>query len=154
MVPGRVGPQRAGERSTAMKAVAAVLVVSAVLLGACGGGSSGVRSQKPPTTTTTASSSPPLTIGIICTTPTDAAQAFVAAWMAGDRGAAGRCATPVAVSTLFAHNGRGAGWTFQACGGPDPGVPVCTFAYSGGTARLTLNGTEAAGWMVAQVQLG
>jgi hypothetical protein len=135
-----------------MKTAAAVLVVSSVLLGACGGGSSGVQSQKP--TTTTAPSSPPLTIGIICTTPTDAAQTFVAAWMAGDRGAAGRCAAPGAVSTLFARNGHAAGWTFQACGGPDPGVPVCTFAYPGGTAQLTLNGTEAAGWKVAQVQLG
>jgi hypothetical protein len=136
-----------------MRAAAVVLVVSAVLLGACGGGSSGVQSQKPVTTTTTAASSPPLTVGIICMTPTDAAQAFVAAWMAGDQGAAGRCATPAAVSTLFARNGRGAGWTFQTCDGPDPGVPVCTFAYTGGTARLTLNGTEAAGWKVAQVQL-
>ena len=135
-----------------MRAAAGMLVVSAVLLGACGGGSTGVQTQKP--TATTTPSNPPLTIGIICTTPTDAAEAFVGAWMAGDRAAAGRCATPVAVSTLFARNGRGAGWTFQACRGPDPGVPVCTFAYPGGTARLTLNGTEAAGWKVAQVQLG
>ncbi len=138
-----------------MRAAAAVVLVAAVvLLGACGGGSTGVQSQKPTTTTTTVASSPPLTVGIICTTPTEAAQASVAAWMAGDRGAAGRCAAPGAVATLFASSGRGAGWAFQGCDGPDPGVPVCTYTYPGGNARLTLNGTEAAGWKVTQVQLG
>jgi hypothetical protein len=139
-----------------MRTASAVLVASAVLLGACGGGGgSGGQSQKPTTTTAAATgSSPALTVGIICTSPTDAAQAFVTAWLAGDRGAAGRCADPAAVSTLFARSGRGAAWTLQACVGPDPGVPVCTFAYPGGTARLTLEGTEAAGWKVAEVRRG
>ena len=55
--------------------------------------------------------------------------------------------------SLFAQPGHSAGWTFQTCGGPDPGVPVCSFAYPGGTARLTLQGTEAAGWSVDRVEL-
>jgi hypothetical protein len=55
---------------------------------------------------------------------------------------------------LFAHPGHAAGWTFQGCDGPDPGVPVCSFAYPGGVGRLTLQGTEAAGWSVDHVQLG
>jgi hypothetical protein len=88
-----------------------------------------------------------------CLTPTDAARAVVAAWIAGDRAAAGRCATPDAVATLFTRSGSTAGWTFQACDGPDPGVPVCTFTYPGGVGRLTLQGTEAAGWAVDQVEL-
>jgi hypothetical protein len=88
-----------------------------------------------------------------CATPTLAAHALVDSWIAGDRGRAAECATPDAVATLFAHPGHAAGWTFQGCDGPDPGVPVCTFAYPGGVGRLTLKGTEAAGWSVNQVQL-
>lgn len=134
----------------------AVAVLAAVLLAGCGGGTSRVASHHPATTTTTGlgAGGPSVTVGIICDTPTAAAQALVAAWTAGDRPAAGRCAMPGAVTTLFTRPGQGSGWTFQACDGPDPGVPICTFTYSGGTARLTLMGTEAAGWKVSQVDLG
>jgi len=135
----------------------AVALVAAVVLAGCGGGSgTRVASHGSSTTTTTAlgAGGPSVTVGIICSTPTQAAQAFVAAWTAGDRAAAGRCATTGAVTMIFARHGAGAGWAFQACDGPDPGVPICTFAYPGGSAQLTLMGTEAAGWKVSQVDLG
>jgi len=86
-------------------------------------------------------------------TPAQAAQTFVQAWTAGDRAAAGRCAMAGAVTAIFANSGAGAAWTFQGCGGPDPGVPICTFVYPGGSARLTLMGTEAQGWKVSQITL-
>lgn len=137
-------------------AAGAVALAVAALLAGCGGGSTGVASRGPTTTTTTTLGvgGPSVTVGIICMTPTDAARAFVAAWTAGDRAAAGRCAMPGAVATIFTRPGAGAGWTFQACDGPDPGVPICTFTYPGGAARLTLTGTEAAGWKVSEVDPG
>jgi len=88
-------------------------------------------------------------IGIICTTPSDAAHTLVDAWMAGDRAAATRCGSPAAVATLFAQPGTGATWTFQHCTGT-----VCTYSSPHGTARLTVRGSDAAGWIVDQVQLG
>lgn len=134
---------------------------AAILTVSCGGASTDHPVSRPThatTTTTTTGGIPSTSAGTVptaaCTTPTLAARAIVAAWMASDRGAAGQCATPDAVATLFAHPGNGAGWTFQGCGGPDPGVPVCTFNYPGGVGRLTLHGTEAAGWSVDHVQLG
>jgi len=133
----------------------AVAVLVAVLLAGCGGGSSssaGPHLSGSSTTSTTAST-PSVTIGIICMTPAQAAQTFVQAWTAGDRAAAGRCAMAGAVTAIFANSGAGAAWTFQGCGGPDPGVPICTFVYPGGSARLTLMGTEAQGWKVSQITL-
>jgi hypothetical protein len=113
-------------------------VVAAALLGAaCGSSDRGARRVGTST----------------CTTPTDASRTVVAGWVANDRVTAGRCATPDAVATLFADAGRAAGWTFQGCDGPDPGVPVCTFGSPRRTARLTLHGTEAAGWTVDRVEL-
>jgi hypothetical protein len=133
-----------------------LVAVSAALVASCGGtGTTGHVGTRPPSTTT--ATTVPATSGIVptasCTTPTLAARAVVDAWLAGDRSAAGQCATPEAIAMLFAHPGHSAGWTFQGCDGPDPGVPVCTFAYPGGVGRLTLHGTEAAGWSVDTVQL-
>ena len=76
---------------------------------------------------------------------------LVDAWVAGDRGAAARCATPGAVATIFATSGADARWTFEGCDLSDPGVPVCTYRYSGGSAKLTIEGTEARGWMVTKL---
>jgi hypothetical protein len=163
VVPCRLRPQRpAGPVGVTRAAAVAVALVAAALLGGCGGGSTGGGGGRrggpppPPTPppTTLGAGGPSVTVGIICMTPTNAAQAFVAAWTAGDRSAAGRCAMPDAVTTIFTRLGAGAGWTFQGCGGPDPGVPICTFTYPGGTAQLTLMGTEAAGWKVSQVAFG
>jgi len=133
----------------------AVGLVAAVLLAGCGGGgSTRVASHGSSTTTTTTAApgagGPSVTVGIICDTPIQAAQAFVAAWEAGDAAAAGRCATPGAVAAIFTRRGPG---STPVCGGPDPGVPICTFTYPGGTGQLTLMGTEAAGWKVTQVDL-
>jgi len=162
VVPGRLGAQRAAEparlnRSAILAAALGVALVAA----ACGGGSTqaerhhgGSTTTTTPSTTGTSAGGPPLTVGIICTTPTDAAQAFVAGWVAGDRAAASRCGSPDAVTTIFAHGTNAAAWAFQGCGGPDPGVPVCTFTYPGGTAQLTLMGTEAQGWKVSSTSLG
>lgn len=103
----------------------------------------------PPATT---ADTTPVTVGIICSVPTDAAKALVNAWIAGNQAAARRCATSGAVATMFQHSGAGAQWTFQGCNGSnDPGVPVCQYSYVGGAANLTLNGTEAAGWKVVSV---
>ena len=94
----------------------------------------------------------PVTIGIICSVPDEAATTLVNAWIAGDQAAAGRCATPDAVSTLFQHSGAGAQWTFQGCNGSnDPGVPICQYSYEGGAANLTANGSEATGWKVVSI---
>jgi hypothetical protein len=124
------------------------------VVASCSGASTtGHVGTRPPSTTTSIPSTGGTVPTASCTTPTLAARAIVDAWLAGDRTAAGRCATPDAVAMLFAHPGHGAGWTFQGCDGPDPGVPVCTFAYPGGVGRLTLHGTEAAGWSIDNVQL-
>lgn len=94
----------------------------------------------------------PVTTGLICSVPDEAATTLVNAWIAGDQAAAGRCATPEAVGTLFAHPGAGAQWTFQGCNGSnDPGVPVCQYSYEGGAANLTENGSEATGWKVVSI---
>jgi hypothetical protein len=142
-----------------MRARVATLLVGVAVLTACGGGGGGrVQTRAPVTSVPTLPSTPAspggpsVTVGIICSTPTEAAQALVNAWMAADQAAAGRCASPAAVATLFARTR--AAWTFQGCDGPDPGVPQCTFAYSGGHASLTLAGTEAQGWRVDHVSFG
>ena len=110
--------------------------------------SSTTTTTLPPTTTTAITT--PVTVGIVCTTPEDATQSFVNAWIAGDRAAAERCATTAAADELFQHSGAGAQWTFQGCYG-DPGVPTCGYSYEGGAANFTLNGTESAGWKVVDV---
>ncbi len=89
-----------------------------------------------------------VTVGIICTTPRDATDTLVGAWIAGARAAAARCADESVVEQLFRASGAGAQWTFQGCDGPDPGVPQCQYSYEGGAATFTLTGTEAAGWKV------
>jgi hypothetical protein len=138
-----------------MRLGAATVAAGVLVVAACGGGAGRVQGHS--TTTGATSATPPatggpgVTIGIICTTPADASQTLVRAWTAGDANGAARCATPSAVSTLFARPGRGAGWSFQGCDGPDPGVPQCAFSYPGGRASFTLMGTEAQGWSVTSV---
>ena len=130
------------------------LVIGVLALAGCGGGGGNVTTRSPSTTTAPlppGAGGPSVTVGIICVTPTDASQAVLGAWQAGDAAAAARCASASAVAALFAHAGHGAGWTLQGCDGPDPGVPVCTFDYAGGHATFTLQGTEAQGWMVDEV---
>ena len=137
-----------------MRARVVALLAGVAVLAACGGGSGRVqtRASVPTVPSTPAPGGPSVTIGIICSTPNDAAQALVNAWMAADPGAAGRCASAAAIAALFAR--ARAPWTFQGCDGPDPGVPQCTYAYSGGHASLTITGTEARGWKVDRVSFG
>jgi hypothetical protein len=101
--------------------------------------------------TTTTAATTPVTVGIVCTTPEDAAQSVVSAWEASDRAAAARCASQAALDNLFKASGAGATWTFQQCGGPDPGVPTCQFSYEGGAANFMMTGTEASGWKVDSI---
>jgi len=93
----------------------------------------------------------PATVGYDCTTPESAAQSVVNAWKAGDQATARRCGSDAVVDQLFQSSGSGAQWTFQGCGGPDPGVPRCQFSYNGGTATMTMNGTEASGWKAVEL---
>jgi hypothetical protein len=154
VVPSRIGPQRA---ATPRGLSVAAFVAAAVLLAACGGGGGQAQTRRSTPTTTTSSTGgggPTVTVGIICVTPTDASQAVLSSWTAGDRAAAARCASPAVVSALFAHASRGTGWTFKGCDGPDPGVPQCTYASSGGHASLTLVGSEASGWHVDSLSFG
>ena len=130
------------------------LALGVLALAGCGGGGGKVATRGPSTTVATTppgAGGPSVTVGIICITPTDASQAVLSAFQAGDATAAARCASASAVSTLFAHPGRGAGWTLHGCDGPDPGVPICTVDYAGGHASFTLQGTEAQGWKVDSV---
>jgi hypothetical protein len=92
-----------------------------------------------------------VTVGIICTTPEDAAKSLFSGWLAGDQGAAKRCATDGAVAALFKTSGAGAQWTFQGCDSSDPAAPACSYSYEGGAAIFTENGSEAAGWRVVDV---
>jgi hypothetical protein len=136
------------------------LLGAAIALAACGGSSSssGGAAHRA-ASTTTATSSPggsSVNIGIICSTPTDAANAVVSAWTAGDRAAARRCGTPTAVETLFARaaganggNNGVVGWILQGCAGT-----VCSFTHPHGTVRLTMGGSDASGWIVTRVQFG
>ena len=79
----------------------------------------------------------------------DAAHAVVNAWTSGDRAAARRCGTPTAVETLFAHAAGPEGWVLQQCA-----ATVCSFNHPNTTLRLTMGGSDAAGWVVARVQFG
>jgi hypothetical protein len=154
---------------TVLGVVALVAIVGAVAAFATGGGddpkvsvggasttsSSAVTAPIPSSTTvvspSTLAGQPTPTTGI-CSLPEDASQAFVDGWLAGDRAAAERCGSPDAVNTMFQTSGAGAQYTFQGCDSTDPGVPTCSYTYPGGAARLTIEGTEAAGWKVTKVE--
>jgi hypothetical protein len=135
----------------------AVGVVAWILLAQSGTtGKPGVVARPGSTTTTrngtvpSSSAGSPVTIGIICTSPTDAAQSFVNAWIAGDRGAAARCASSAAVDKLFRTGGAGAQWSFQGCS-TTGGAATCQYSYQGGAANLATSGSTAAGWKVTAV---
>jgi hypothetical protein len=144
-------------------AAAVLVIIVGVAVAVASGGDDKQKPRAAPTTTTSTSTTTttlppttttvtvPVTVGIVCTTPEDATQSFVNAWIAGDRAAAERCATTAATDELFQNSGAGAQYTFQGCGGGDPGVPVCQYSYEGGAANFTLNGTESGGWKVVDV---
>jgi hypothetical protein len=137
-----------------------VLVAAGVVLAFSGGDDNDVAIDATTTTSstttstlvtaTTADGTTPVTVGIICTTPDEAAMTLVDAWLAGDQAAAGRCASEAAVTKIFETSGVGAQYTWQGCFG-DPGVPTCAYTYEGGSVQLSMAGTEAAGWQVQTV---
>lgn len=110
--------------------------------------SSTSNTTSPSVSVSTAPEETSVTVGIICSSPRDATDTLVGAWIAGEKAAAARCAEAAVVDRLFENDGTGAAWTFQGCDGPDPGVPQCQYSYEGGAATFTLNGTEAEGWKV------
>lgn len=154
---------------TVLGVVALVLIVGAVAALALGGGDdpkvrvaagsttsssvvvASVPSTNASTTSSTAGTQPTVVTGT-CALPEEASQAFVDGWIAGDRAAAERCGSSDAATTMFQTSGAGAQYTFQGCDYTDPGVPVCSYTYPGGAARLTVEGTEAAGWKVTKVE--
>jgi hypothetical protein len=135
------------------------LLVTATALAACGGGSSAAVHRATSTTSVTATaggSGPSVNIGIICSTPRDAALSTLNAWISNNRAAARRCASPAAVDDLFAPpagsggvNQGVVGWILQRCAGA-----VCSFAHPHGTLQLTMSGSDAAGWVVTGAELG
>jgi hypothetical protein len=139
----------------------ALVVASALFVVACGGddGDSVKASDSTTSSSTTSTTAggnvpdtTPVTIGIICTTAEEAAQAVVAAWGLDDPAEANRCSSAAVVDTLFQTSGTGNTWFFQGCDRTDPGVPVCAFSYEGGAAFFTVEGTEAAGWKTTKLE--
>lgn len=136
---------------------AAVVLALAVGVAACGGGSDDAGQSTTSRATSSSSTSTTeeetsVTVGIICTSAEDAAGSVVSAWTAGDRAAALRCASDTAVEQLFATDGAGNTWIEQGCDRTDPTVPVCAYSYEGGAAFLTVEGSDADGWKVTQVE--
>ncbi len=98
-----------------------------------------------PVTTTTAPTS--VTVGIICSTPEDAAHSLIDAQIANDETAAHRCASSAAVDALFPTSDADATYTFQGCLTSETPV-TCSFTYEGGAVTFVMSGSAAAGWKV------
>ena len=139
---------------------AAILLV-AVAIAACGNDDSTSNTADDTTTratvasTTTPTTTEPttgVTIGIICTSPKDAASSLVNAWSVDDRTAALRCASDAVVNQLFQASGAGNTWMDQGCDTSDPSAPVCAYSYEGGAAFLTTTGSDADGWQVTELR--
>jgi hypothetical protein len=104
------------------------------------------------TAPTTTAPTTGVTVGIICTSPEDAAASLVSAWSADDRTAALRCASEGVVNQLFQTSGAGNTWMDQGCDTSDPSAPVCAYSYEGGAAFLTTTGSDADGWKVTELR--
>ena len=163
MVPRRFGSERASGRVGVRDASNRVVrfgcaIAVAAALAACDGGSGSQSKDESTTTrgtdasTSTTEDTTSVTVGIICSTPQDAASALVAAWTANDRGAAPRCASDAVVTEFFKNDGSGNTWMSQGCDTTDPAAPVCAYSYEGGAAFLTVEGSDAAGWKVTKVK--
>jgi len=129
-------------------------LAATIIVASCGGGT-GSTSAARHTSTSTTTLTPPsggggyVNVGIICSSPRDAASAAVNAWIAGNRAAARRCVSPVALEALFARSAGPEGWILQRCTGT-----VCSFTHPAATLRLTMGGSDAAGWIVTGVAFG
>ena len=160
MVPGGLRTERAAVARALMRrsCVAGFLVVLAVAFAACDGGGSESNDESTTTRGTDASTSTTedttsVTVGIICTSPEDAASTVVSAWTADDRAAAARCASETVVDELFTTSGAGNTWVDQGCDRTDPAAPVCAYSYEGGAAFLTTEGSDAGGWSVTGLRV-
>ena len=91
-----------------------------------------------------------VTLGIICTSPRDATDTLVGAWIAGDAAAAARCAETAVVDELFEADGAGAQWIFQGCG--IAGADLSQYSYEGGAVTFTVAGSDDVGWKVAAIE--
>jgi hypothetical protein len=88
-----------------------------------------------------------VTVGIICSTPEDAAHSLIDAQIANDEAAAHRCASDAAVDALFPTSASDATYTFQGCFTGE--TPIrCSFTYEGGAVTFVMSGSDAAGWKV------
>jgi hypothetical protein len=140
----------------------AALVLVAVTIAACGNDDSSsstaedttTRATDVSTTTTpsTTDATTGVTVGIICSSPEDAASSLVNAWSTDDRTAALRCASDAVVNRLFRASGAGNTWMDQGCDTSDPSAPVCAYSYEGGAAFLTTTGSDADGWQVTELR--
>ncbi len=107
--------------------------------------------RRPTATTTTPNGQTSVTVAIICTTPEDASQGVVSAWIAGDQ-RRGRVAAPR--KPRSPRSSRPAGRARNGRSRAASVIRVSRTARSpipGGSAHFTLNGTEAEGWKVVQV---
>jgi len=148
--PGGAGvhismPLVAAVAGTAAVVAAAVVGVVLVVGGGDGNGDgeSVVASAPPATEATTPPTEPlvtepPTTAAPVpappppCTSPNEAAQVFHDAWANGDQEAAGRCATQVAIETLFGGpSGPAAGEMYQGCQSTEAPT-TCAYSYEGG----------------------
>jgi hypothetical protein len=162
VVPRRIGAQRpAGSASVNARALGVVTLLSlGALLAGCGGGSDSSESTSTPSTSAASSTSSSttvdttsVTVGIVCSTPADAATSLVQAWTAGDQGAAARCASAEVVQQLFATSGAGNTWRDEGCDASNQPAPTCSYFYEGGGALLTASGSDAAGWKITKLTL-
>jgi hypothetical protein len=102
-------------------------------------------------TVTIATAPPTVPGGGPCTSPDEAAQAFHDAWAVGDQEAAGRCATQVAIDTLFGGpSGPAAGEIYQGCLGPEAPT-TCAYSYEGGAIIFTI-GVSDVSYVVESVE--
>ncbi len=138
-------------RAIAASSLALAIVVTTA---ACDSGdeSSSSTSTRGTQATSTTEDTTSVTVGIICDTAEDASRTLVQSWGSDDEAAAKRCATDAVVHELFRTKGAGNTWMSRGCDRSDPGVPVCAYSYEGGAAFLTVEGTEAEGWKVTDLE--
>ena len=88
--------------------------------------------------------------------PTQASKDFYNAWQSQDRAAAGKVATPEAVTAIFAYPvAEGTGLVFGGCQKVPAGASaqICTFSRPGGLLTMTASGSGSE-WKINAVTLG
>ncbi len=126
-------------------------VVAIVSFSACGGGDSTSTGTDKSTPSSPDPDETSVTIGVICTSPSEAAETVVSAWEASDKAAALRCSNTETVDQLFKTSGASAEWVFQGCTTTTPEKSQCPFTYEGGAAFFTVTGSDAMGWQASSL---